>query len=79
MEVIFRHGGGDDKADEGVYLRPTGTGDLSTDEGHGWPVLVETYNGKPQVVIWADINQEDPTHIIDLSLAIESNRRETGD
>jgi hypothetical protein len=26
-------------------------------------------------VVWADINQEDPTHIIDLEGARESNRK----
>jgi hypothetical protein len=27
-----------------------------------------------RLVIWADINQQDPTHIIDLSGALESKR-----
>jgi hypothetical protein len=74
MDVIFRQGGGDDKNDEGVYIRPHGTGDHATDAGHGWPVLVETYNGRPQVVIWSDINNDEPTHVIDLSGALESSR-----
>jgi len=76
MEVSFRKGGGDGMTDEGIYVRPDSTGDHVTDAGHGWPVLVETYNGKPQVIIWSDINQEEPTHIIDLSQALESNRAE---
>ena len=64
--------------DEGnaVLIRPEGTGDYGSAEGHGNPVLVEFVNGTPRVFVWADINQEDPTHMIDLSGALESNRTE---
>jgi|TARA_R110000824_G_scaffold116455_8_gene267916 hypothetical protein len=62
-------------ANEGVYIRPEGTGDHTADSGHGWPVLVEIYEGRPVVRIWADINDEDPTHIIPLDGALESNRK----
>ena len=39
------------------------------------PIFVEWYNGKPRIIIWADINEEEPTHIIDMSLALETNRK----
>jgi len=29
-------------------------------------ILIELANGVPQLVIWADKNQEEPTHIINL-------------
>ena len=38
------------------------------------PVLIELYEGVPRVVIWGDINQEDPTHIILLEGARTTER-----
>ena len=38
------------------------------------PILLERHNGTVRLLVWADINQEEPTHIIDLSDALESNR-----
>ena len=46
--------------------------------GDGDAVLtgtVENRDGKPFLVVWADINSEDPTHEIDLSEAAESLRK----
>jgi len=34
-------------------------------------VLVEIWQGELRVVIWGDVNQEDPTHIISLEQARE--------
>ena len=59
------------------YLRPAGTGCRWNDDN--WPVLVEIYEGRPQVIIWADINKEDPTHEIDLSGALEVHRDNDND
>jgi hypothetical protein len=39
-------------------------------------VFVEWYDGVPRLIIWGDINDADPTHIIDMSKALESNRKE---
>lgn len=44
------------------------------DEGR--PVIIDLFNDKLQVVVWADINNEDPTHVIDLKGALESERRQ---
>ena len=41
-------------------------------EGHGTPVFIELYKGELRVIVWADINQEDPTHIIPLGGFIRS-------
>jgi hypothetical protein len=38
--------------------------------------LLESVNGHLRVIIWADINAEDPTHIIDLEGARETARKE---
>jgi hypothetical protein len=39
-------------------------------------VLIEQIGGKPRVVVWANINEENPTHIIELGEARESQRVE---
>jgi hypothetical protein len=62
----------DTNDDPYVLVQPEGTGTMG--DQNGSPVMVEVYNGKPRVIIWADINQEDPTHIIELSQSLESNR-----
>ena len=54
-----------------LIIHPEGMG---TWDGPYAPVLLERHEGKPRLVIWADINEQDPTHIIDLSGALESNR-----
>ena len=59
-----------------VLIQLEGTGDMPSPAGHGWPIMVEVWEGKPRVIIWGDINKEDPTHVIDLSGALESRRDE---
>lgn len=58
----------------GVEISAVGYGDKITKPGYGVPVVLEFYKGELRVVIWSDINQEDPTHIISLANARESNR-----
>ena len=58
-----------------LFLRPAGTSDKLSCDGTGWPIMLEYYDGKVQLVVWADINQEDPTHNIDLTGALESHRK----
>ncbi len=57
----------------GVEITDLGT---LTDREGGSVVWVEFHDGKWWVRVWADINQEDPTHNIDLSGALESAREE---
>ena len=59
-----------------LLLRPEGFGEKTALDGHGHPIALELYEGKVRLFVWADINQEDPTHTIDLSGALESNRKE---
>ena len=62
--------------DWGWYIRADGYGDYcSRKDGHGQQVMIENRHGVPHVIIWADINEEDPTHIVSLAGAAESERR----
>lgn len=38
------------------------------------PILLERHQGTVRLLVWADINQEEPTHVIDLSGAKETAR-----
>ena len=59
---------------DGIEIRHAAT---SCHEGDYAPIFVEWYDGVPRIIIWGDINDADPTHIIDMSKALESNRKET--
>ena len=61
----------------GISVLAEGYGDGGSAEGHGTPVFIEVYRGELRAIIWADINNEEPTHIIPLGGARESNRRLT--
>ena len=58
---------------QGICLKPKGYDDSGC---CGIPVVLEVWNGKLRLVIWGDINAEDPTHIIDLEGAREKLRKE---
>jgi len=60
----------------GVLLHVKGYGDKCSDNGKGYPVMIEVYEGKLRVIIWADINEEEPTHTIELDGAMESKRKD---
>lgn len=47
---------------------------LCGSEGDDSAIYLEYYNGKWWLRVWADINQEDPTHSIDMSGALRSSR-----
>ena len=51
------------------------TGEGVPGEGYNDIVMLEYYGDKLRVIVWSDINQEDPTHIIEMENARESNRR----
>lgn len=44
--------------------------------GQGGPVYIEYRSGVPHLVVWGDINNEEPTHSISLAGAHESLRKE---
>lgn len=64
---------------QGIAIRPVGYGDKLSMSGQGCPILVEFRNGIPTVIIWDDINREEPSHVISLRNAAESNRRDSGE
>lgn len=58
-----------------LWIRPAGCGDASSLPDNGWPIKLEYYDGEVWLVVWGDINQEDATHRISLTGAMESSRR----
>jgi len=58
-----------------LFLSPKGLGDHYSRPGEGSPILLTLKEDETlEVVIWGDVNQEDPTHTIDLSGAEEERR-----
>lgn len=53
--------------------------DMPIGKGHRPIVALEIWEGEFRVIVWADINEEDPTHIISLENARISNRISSGD
>lgn len=58
----------------GVSLYAEGYGDCTSAAGHGSPVFIELYRGELRLLVWSDINAEEPTHIIPLGGAREDRR-----
>ena len=58
-----------------LIVHPEGMG---TWDGPYAPILLERHEGKMRLLVWADINQQEPTHVIDLSGALESSRLSEG-
>ncbi len=52
-----------------------GMGTSAMADGEGVPIFIEKYEGKWTLHVWADINQEDATHRIDLTDALEGKRQ----
>lgn len=60
----------------GIYICPKGYGDAASKAGYGTPVMIEYWNGELRVVLWSDINKEDPTHVISMEYAPRQFRSE---
>lgn len=58
----------------GITIMPNGYGDYCSADGHGAPIFIERFEGRLRVIMWGDINQEDPTHCIYLDDAREDRR-----
>ncbi len=54
--------------DSAISIFPVGYGDFSSADGHGCPVFLELYQGRLRLIVFADINDQEPT-IIDLEAA----------
>jgi len=50
----------------GISIRPQGTG--TSTEVEGAPIFIEKCDGVWRVIVWGDINQEDPTQVITIDL-----------
>lgn len=57
-----------------LMIGAEGYSEKTAAEGHGFPIVVEFHEGQFRVLIWSDINQEDPTHTISLEGAREDKR-----
>ena len=62
---------------DNIVIGFDGYGENTASFRQGRPIHIEYYHGKLMLRVWGDINQEDPTHTIDLSGALESNRKES--
>lgn len=58
----------------GINVQAQGYGDKTSAEGHGSPIWIELHDGDLRLIVWSDINKEDPTHIISLAGAREDRR-----
>lgn len=58
----------------GIFVRFDGYGCATDDDGEC--VLIEQLNGVPRVIVWSDINEEDPTHLIELDAAAQTARED---
>ena len=58
-----------------LEIRLRGYGDNQSNDGEGCPIVIEVVDGRLSMKVWSNINREDPTHVIDLEWAKESNRK----
>ena len=58
-----------------LWIQPEGYGDKCSAEGHGCPVGLEIWQGRLRLIVYDDINEEDP-QIIDLKNARETARHQ---
>jgi hypothetical protein len=56
-----------------VWIKPQGYGEKCSTDGEGYPIGIEIWQGRLRLVVFEDINSEDP-QIIDLEKAKETAR-----
>lgn len=56
--------------DGSIGIRPHGYGDFSSAAGYGWPIVLERHGGRLRLIVFSDINSDDPT-ILDMEGARE--------
>ena len=54
--------------DSAISIFPDGYGDFGSASGHGCPVFLELYQGRLRLIVFSDINNQQPM-IIDLEAA----------
>lgn len=65
--------------DNAVVLNLDGFGLYSMEAGFGGVVLLEFWDSEVRLLVWADINKEEATHVISLEGAREFRRRPEDD
>ena len=60
--------------DDAVTLGVSGCGMAEMPPGFDQIIALEVHEGKPRLIVWSDISNDEPTHVIDLSPAFESLR-----
>lgn len=63
-----------DCRESGINIRPKQYGDFDSEAGFGAPIYLELYEGGLRLIVWSDINQQEPTHVISLEGAREARR-----
>jgi len=58
-----------------LAIQPQGYGEPTSEDGSGYPILMEIYEGRLRLIVWDDINCQDPK-IIDLEKSKETLRKE---
>ena len=58
----------------GIGIHLEGCGMLESGADDGFPIYIEFYDGKPRCLVWADIRDPDPTHVIEMDTALEKYR-----
>jgi len=58
-----------------IWIQPKGYGEKCTIDGAGYPIGIEIWQGRLRLIVFEDINREEP-QIIDLEKAKESRRYE---
>jgi hypothetical protein len=56
-----------------IWIQPEGYGEKCAVDGEGWPIGIEIWQGKLRLIVFDDINSEEP-QIISLEKARETNR-----
>ena len=56
-----------------IWIQPEGYGEKCAMDNEGWPVGIEIWQSRLRLIVFDDINREEP-QIIDLEKARENNR-----
>jgi hypothetical protein len=56
-----------------IWIQPEGYGEKCAADGEGWPVGIEIWQGRLRLIVFDDINREEP-QIIDIEKARETAR-----
>lgn len=71
IQLRVRRGGSNEPL---LMIGAEGYGEMTAEDGYGFPIVLEYHEGAFRLLVWSDINEEDPTHIISLEGAREDVR-----